>query len=264
MKIKSLLVYSFILFVYIALTSSKYNPQNPPTGKTGAPSESTCGESGCHKNGNFTGTVTLSGIPDTILPNIIYDVTITQTSNAVKGGFELTPLDGLNVKAGTLTAGSGTNVVSASGRTYVRQSNVKTLTNGSVSWSFKWKSPASAGNSKVTMWFASLAANGTGNENGDNPLLGSKSFVFTFPTATNELNSDDVVNVYPNPTSSILQISIPGDGGQIELYNLDGKLSLKQAISKKSAVDVSSLEKGIYISKITYDQKTITKKIIVQ
>ena len=264
MKIKSLLLYSFILFVYIALTSSKYNPNNPPTGKTGAPSESTCGESGCHKNGSFTGTVAISGIPDTILPNTLYSVTLTQTSNAVKGGFELTPLDGLNVKAGTLTAGTGTSVVSASGRTYVRQSSPKALTNGSVSWSFKWKSPASAGNSKVTLWFVSLAANGTGNENGDNPLLGSKSFVFTFPTATNELNSAEEVNVYPNPASTNIQISIPAAAGQVELYNLDGKLSLRQSITKKSSIDVSSLEKGIYISKITYDQKTITKKIIVQ
>jgi len=264
MKIKSLLLYSFVLLVFITLTSSKYNPQNPPTGKTGGPSESTCGESGCHKGGTFAGTVTVSGIPDTILPNISYDVVLTQTSNAVRAGFELTPLDGTNAKAGTLTAGSGSNVINASGRTYIRHSNFKTLSAGSTSWSFKWKSPAIAANNKVTLYFASLAANGNGNETGDNALTGSKSFVFTFPTATNEHNVESEVNMFPNPAGKLVQLTIPAESGLIELYNLDGKLCLKQAITKKSDLDVAGLEKGIYISKISYDQKTITKKLIVQ
>ncbi len=264
MKIKSLLLYSFVLLVYIALTSSRYNPSNPPTGKTGAPSETTCVQSGCHGGGSFVGTVSVSGIPDTILPNVTYDVTLTQTSNAARAGFELTPLDGLNAKAGTLTAGSGSSVTTASGRTYIRQNNPKTLSGGSTSWAFKWKSPAMCGNNLVTLWFSSLAANGNGGTSGDNVLVGSKSYVFTFPTATNEVSLNDAVNIYPNPASSSVNVFIPVESAQFEMYNLDGKLSLKQSIAKKSNIDVATLEKGIYITKITYDQKTITKKIIVQ
>lgn len=85
------------------------DPNNPPTARTGAPGETTCGASGCHSGGTYTGSVTISGVPDTIVANQSYTVNLTNTSNAIRAGFELTCLDNSNAKCGTLSTGSGTS-----------------------------------------------------------------------------------------------------------------------------------------------------------
>ncbi|MEO6040037.1 MAG: choice-of-anchor V domain-containing protein, partial [Saprospiraceae bacterium] len=128
MKFKSLLTLFGCVALWGMLTSTLRNPNNPPLGNTGAPSETTCQKSGCHASvGNFTGTVSLSGLPDTVAPDQTYMVTLTQTSNAVKAGFQLTCLDAANTKCGTLTAGAGSSLGTLSSRQYVRQSAAKTL-----------------------------------------------------------------------------------------------------------------------------------------
>ena len=132
---KSTFLSLLLLSVWYISTSSRKDPNNPPLARTGAPGETTCGASGCHSGGTFTGTVTISGIPDTISANTSYSVTLTNTSNAVRAGFQLTCLDSLNAKCGSLTNGTGTSTGSQSstGRQYIRQSAPKALSNGAAS-----------------------------------------------------------------------------------------------------------------------------------
>ena len=42
----------------IAFFSAKNDPKNPPVARTGAPGETTCQASDCHRGGSFVGTVT--------------------------------------------------------------------------------------------------------------------------------------------------------------------------------------------------------------
>ena len=63
MTFKSLLSIFGMVAIWGLLTSTLRNPNNPPLGNTGAPSETTCQKSGCHSSvGNYIGTVSLSGI----------------------------------------------------------------------------------------------------------------------------------------------------------------------------------------------------------
>lgn len=198
--------------LWAVLSSNLKDPNNPPTGNTGAPLEGTCGRSGCHEGGTFTGAVTLSGIPDTIKANTTYSLVVTQTSNATRGGFQLTCLDKTNVKCGTLTAATGINVTTASGRQYARQSTPKNLSGGSTSWTFTWKSPTTLPADSIKFYFASLAANGNNQRTGDKVLTGTKKIVTTFTVAAEEATAQAFAKVYPSVLQDQLTVEMPEAG----------------------------------------------------
>lgn len=265
MKIRILYSVFFLLALWQLSTASMRDPNNPPTGRTGAPNETTCAAPGCHSGGAYTGTVSISGVPDTILANTTYQITLTNTSNAVRTGFQLTCLDSSNVKCGTLSNGSGTSVATAIGRQYIRQSSAKTLSNGSASWTFSWKSPAAASGNTAKFYFVSLAANGNGNNNGDNVLIGAKSVVFQQTVATNETPYAALVNVFPNVADEVLQVRlVQSASGQLVLFDLQGRVVLQSSLAQENRIDISRLEAGMYVAQVQFDGKTVSKRFLVQ
>ncbi|TCP24711.1 putative secreted protein (Por secretion system target) [Tenacibaculum skagerrakense] len=71
------------------------------------------------------------------------------------------------------------------------------------------------------------------------------------------------VQVGPNPTKSFVNINTSDEYEveKVEVYNQYGKLFLD---SKSKQVDLSSLQRGIYLIKVYSKGKTITKKIVVE
>ncbi|MFY7670933.1 T9SS type A sorting domain-containing protein [Tenacibaculum sp. MEBiC06402] len=71
------------------------------------------------------------------------------------------------------------------------------------------------------------------------------------------------VQVGPNPTRSFVNINTSDEYEleKVEVYNQYGKLFLN---SKSKQVDLSSLQRGIYLIKVYSKGKTITKKIVVE
>lgn len=265
MKIKSLTVAAVLFAAWNMLTGSVRDPNNPPAGRTGAPGETTCAASGCHSGGTYTGTVSISGIPDTITANQSYVITLTHASNAVRAGFELTCLDNANVKCGTLTAGTGTSVATSGGRQYVRQSAPKTLSNGSTSWSFTWKAPASISGNQATFYFASLAANGNGNKTGDNPLLASRAVVLLPTVAAHEPDNAGLAGVYPAVATDVLNVELlHGEKGRLSVFDMQGKVVLQSDLVQINRLDISRLDKGLHIAQITVAGRTVVKKFVVE
>lgn len=157
------------------------NSGNPPTGVTGAPFDSgTCNN--CHGGGGFSGTVSISGLPSTIEPNITYPMEITLTAtggNPVRGGYQLVVVDGNNNNAGDLIAvnsESGTEFFNS--REYIEHRGSKVFSGGSVSWVFNWKSPASAGGNTIKFYFIGNFCNGNGNTSGDVAFAFSETYAF--------------------------------------------------------------------------------------
>jgi len=68
------------------------------------------------------------------------------------------------------------------------------------------------------------------------------------------------ISIYPNPTNDKLFIQGLSDATKVSIYNVLGKLVLSQTISKE--IDVNNLQSGIYIIKITDEQKEIVRKFI--
>lgn len=250
MKLKFILFLTVLFSVLVLFSFEKINPNNPPAGRTGAPGETTCQASGCHENGNYSGTVELMGLPDTLVADSSYSLTLTNISDAVRAGFQLTVLDENNIKAGTLTAGSGTSLANAGGRQYVRQSSPRTLANGSTSWTFTWKAPAEVANDSIHFYFATLCANGNGQKTGDNALKSSRSVVLPkIVSGVAEKSRNFDLQFFPNPANDFVSIEIPGVG-LAKILNENGQVVLESGVDFKKKLDISQLPMGIYFLKI--------------
>ncbi len=82
-------------------------------------------------------------------------------------------------------------------------------------------------------------------------------------TSINEVDNDDVISIYPNPTKGKLFIK-NAENAAIYIYNIIGEELVGIDNSKKSelfSVDISSLAEGTYLVKIVTDKYVITRKI---
>jgi len=70
-------------------------------------------------------------------------------------------------------------------------------------------------------------------------------------------------NIYPNPTTNVLNISSDATINRANVYNLLGQqVKTFDVNSNRTALNVSDLESGIYLVKITSGSKQISKKFI--
>lgn len=266
MKITTIATFSLV-FLWFTLSSTMIDPSNPPVGNTGAPNETTCAQSGCHSGGTYTGTVTISGVPDTVVAGTTYTIVLTNTSNAVRAGFQMVCLDATNVQCGTFTNGTGTSIGTSGTKQYIRQSQVKIMSGGSISWTFTWKAPTTlaAANSPITFYFVSLAANGDGGTSNDNVLKSSKAVRFKTTTSSKDIQNTIAVNVFPNPTKEVLNIELAdAQNAQLTLVDINGKvLLIKDLTEKSSKINIAHLSKGLYNAQIQAGNKSVSKKIVI-
>ncbi|MCF8299173.1 MAG: T9SS type A sorting domain-containing protein [Bacteroidales bacterium] len=78
----------------------------------------------------------------------------------------------------------------------------------------------------------------------------------------NEFTSVDI-NVFPNPTKSEINVEIENITSPlyIEVLDINGRIVSKGQYSKSGKIDLSN-EKGMLLLKISFDNKTITRKIL--
>ena len=89
------------------------------------------------------------------------------------------------------------------------------------------------------------------------PIFGQRQELF-FSTKTIDPNS---VNLFPNPTTGIVNLSgLPNDA-TIKVLNVKGKLMLT---TKNNQFDMSEMPAGLYFCQIEAEQAIITKRIIKQ
>jgi hypothetical protein len=266
MKLTTKVTFGFA-FLWFSLSSTIKDPSNPPVGNTGAPGETTCQQASCHGGGTFTGTVAVSGLPDTVVASTIYTITLTNTSTASRAGFQMVCLDATSTQCGAFTNGIGTSIGKSGAKEYVRQSTPKTLSAGSTSWTFTWKAPATlaATNSPISFYFATLAANGDGGTNGDNVLKSSKIVRFKASNGSKEVDNSIAVKVFPNPTKDVLNIELADtQNAQLTITDINGKILLiKDLTDKSSKISIAHLSKGLYNAQIQAGGKSVSKKIVI-
>ena len=265
MRIPAFFVFTGLAAVWLSLTS--LDPSNPPTGRTGAPGETTCAQSNCHTGGSYTGTVTLSGVPDTVITGHAYTLTLTNASNCVKAGFQLTCLDGANAKCGNLGTGTGVNIANSATRQYARQSSAKTMNNGMASWNFTWTAPTTLTGDSLKFYFVSLCANGNGGRTGDNVLLSSKKVKYTTGiTATSDPEANRLVRIFPNPARSSVRVQLAkSQSGTITVFDSNGRKVLQSDLpSADNELNIMQLPSGLYTAKIHFGQWTAVKQLVVE
>ncbi|MFZ1676030.1 MAG: T9SS type A sorting domain-containing protein [Saprospiraceae bacterium] len=87
-------------------------------------------------------------------------------------------------------------------------------------------------------------------------------------SATENINStEDIITVYPNPTSENVTVSSTGMINRIEIYNAIGNTVISMPEVNKDTyfdVDVSFLQKGIYFIRIQNGHRSYVEKILIQ
>jgi hypothetical protein len=85
----------------------------------------------------------------------------------------------------------------------------------------------------------------------------------TAPLTVDQFDRNEV-QVYPNPTNTIININIPFafDNAKATLYDLNGRI-ISENISTNIPMDVSGISKGVYILTLNVDNFIINKKIVI-
>ena len=145
---KNLQVVLAILFASIVAYASV---QGPEPGYTNAPNDlGNC--TSCHDKhlvDTGTGSVRINGLPAVYQPGQTYNFTVTTAqSGRIRFGFQLTALDQLGKRAGTLASvDSNTKLlfeIGVGGRQYIEHTEAGTMAAvvGSRTWQLKWTAPA--------------------------------------------------------------------------------------------------------------------------
>ena len=79
--------------------------------------------------------------------------------------------------------------------------------------------------------------------------------------STNNFNKEDVT-IYPNPSNGIVNIKSSLENLDYQLFNIQGKLVQKNTI-QNNRLNFSNFSKGIYFLKLSSDNNSIVKKIII-
>jgi N-acetylneuraminic acid mutarotase len=94
-----------------------------------------------------------------------------------------------------------------------------------------------------------------------------ETWKFVSPVGINESIITDAFNVYPNPTSDIIDIETGESNGHhdnwIWIYNYSGLLILKEKVSgNKTRIDLQHVSKGLYFVQMQIDGKVSVQKFI--
>lgn len=164
------------LFLLLLLSGSYYsftNGSGAPAGNTAAPGDGNC--TGCHTGSLITSGANWNNVSITTnvpaagyTPGSSYTVTVSHTQTGInKFGFEFTALtSGTAAMAGSLSAGTGSQLLTSGSKMYLTHTAGGTAGSGSKSWSFTWTAPG-AGTGDVKLYAAINAANSDNSTSGD-------------------------------------------------------------------------------------------------
>lgn len=179
----------------------------------------------------------------------------------VKFGFELTAENEAGDKMGTFTITQGertqfTNDDAAV--THTQAGNVP-IDDANV-WEMDWTAPTDA-EGNVIFYAAFNAANGNTNTGGDQ-IYTSNLSVKQMTTGLEDDLLASKVNVYPNPSSDFINISLPY-GAEMRVIDMLGhEILYRNDASKVERLDVSGLKDGIYFVQILSEGAQTTKKFM--
>ena len=102
----------------------------------------------------------------------------------------------------------------------------------------------------------------TGDPNSEFNFVFFENLDTTITTSVNSLNKDEQLQVYPNPTSGLLQFDRPVSG-YLRCYNQLGQVFVDTQLREDTQIDLSQLSKGVYFVSIENKKARIRKKIVI-
>lgn len=249
----TLLFIPVLALLLMSNAGGRFAPASGSPGDGGA----TC--SACHSGGNFNASAMITtDIPVTGYElNTVYNITVTAAnSSAPAHGFQLTAeRDSDNGKMGTLIAGAGTQLVNSNG-------NITHTNPNQSSWSFTWRSPTTD-EGTVSFYAAINAANGNGQ------AFDGSDQVVTTSSSSSSLSISEArllkFEMYPNPSSDEVTIQLPSgtEKAKVGVFDYTGRLISSQEVTNSNRkVDVTNLATGMYIIRVTANNKIGAQQFI--
>ena len=275
----TIVVSAVIAIIVLTFTEGSTNQGGAPAGTTGAPSEGSCANAGCHSavvnSGTGVTTLTFNTGTTSYKADSTYTVTLkhVETGRSLFG-FIATSLNSSNVKSGNIAVSQSTRtkISTAGGRQYItHNASGTTPVSNNGEWQFRWTAP-SAGAGAVTFYAAINAANGNGNTGGDR--IYTRSFVFTedVNTGLQSVTNTSDINIYPNPIVSDAQVTFTTSAigmTQVSIYDMQGKMVKNIFSSSLTAgthiigISANDLVAGLYFLSIETAQNKLVKQFIV-
>lgn len=276
--IENLMKYFFTTLFAVTLMLGAYNGftgtenSTGKTGASGAPGEVTCAS--CHSGGGAgSGSVTIAGdfTGAEYISGQTYNMTVTIADAGVNTfGFNLVALKDDNTNAGSLTAGSGSQVLSGPlSRQNITHTSAGTAgSGGQKAFDFTWTAPTDY-TGQVTFYVAANAANGNGNANGDRVYTSTLQVSGAAVTSLSDHLSAHTLSVSPNPVihGNVLHISAQSDIEQVSLIDISGRTMLRMPVTPgihQIQVPTSGLQKGVYIIRTEAATGTQMKRVQIQ
>ena len=275
MKKKFTLVLSLVLMAGLVydynFRMAHTNSAAGPAGHTGSPSDGqTCARSGCHTGGPAVTDQVIdvsSDIPSSgYVGGETYNVTFTMTkAGGQKFGFQLSAQDDNGTGLGTITAGTGSQIV---GGKYITHSVSGTTASGGVkTWGFQWEAPVS-GTGEVDVYYVGNFTNSGGSAAGDVVVSGS----ITLNESGLGISEAqlEALSVYPNPIIDEVHVAAKDVDEEImiTMFDVQGRKVIAEKYDGgtdiKLDVKSKSLNTGIYFMQIEVDGKSTIKKLLVK
>lgn len=145
--------------------------------------------------------------------------------------------------------------------------NVNTLTVNQVGGTYQWYDCGSAQqlNGENQQSYEIISSGDYQVEVTYNGCTVTSSCISVIFTGIEQVKSDLVVNLYPNPTSGILTVSFSNNKNieLIRLYNIEGKEMLVENVTSSNQVelDITNLKTGVYFLKVISKNQTSSFKV---
>jgi hypothetical protein len=79
-----------------------------------------------------------------------------------------------------------------------------------------------------------------------------------------EEQSENRISFFPNPTSSVINITGISSWTNVQLYDFTMRLLHHEVIPNNASLDLSTMAPGTYLLRITNDEIDVIEKLIVQ
>jgi hypothetical protein len=250
---------------------------NGKAGATGSPGEVNC--TNCHNtyalnSGSGSLAITSNMTNWEYVPGQTYQISVTvaQTGKNLFGlGFEALQSSGAN--AGTLSAGTGTTIKSATVSGNSRRNVVHQLNGGASSgthtFTFNWAAPTT-NIGAITFYAAGNACNANGATSGDY-VYKSSQVVNPAPVGiTEEVAAPFTFSFYPNPATENITVNYSLEQSAkvtYTIYDLTGKQVQSESANRfpgaqQQNIDVNNLQAGTYLLSVNVNGNVITKRFI--
>ncbi len=240
-------------------------------GYSGSPGRQACSVS-CHHRHNFSPSMTVTGFPESYLPDQQYTIAFGHESGSSISQFNCSARIGTgSSNAGTMSAGVNTATYNVSNET----NGVHATAEGINSGTFIWTAPP-AGTGSVRLYWAGLQGNLSGGADTQIVLISNEDLtgVNDDPGIPTDMS---LAQIYPNPFNSetIIRFHLADiENARIMISDILGQAVYEQCLPNVQQGDISivwngknndglDLPSGIYFYQLQIPGATLIRRMIL-